>query len=90
MECTLSSFAGDTKLSGAIVILDVREPIQRDLGRLEKWAHVNLIRFNKAKCKSLACGRGPEYIEYIECIECIEWGKTSLKAVLWKRMWGSW
>ncbi|KAK4831063.1 hypothetical protein QYF61_015120 [Mycteria americana] len=55
IECTLSKLACDTKL---------RDAIQKDLDRLEAWAHVNLMKFNKATYKVLHLGRGNPQYEY--------------------------
>jgi len=52
-EGTLSKFSSDTKLCGVVDALEGRDAIQRDLDRLGRWACVNHMKLNKAKCKVL-------------------------------------
>ena len=65
IECTLSKFADDIKLYGVVSIPKRWDAMQRDSDRLKQRAQVNLMRFNKSKCKFLQLGRGNPHSQYI-------------------------
>ena len=60
-----------------------KDTTQRDLHRLERWAHANLMKFSKATCQVL---------QLKWAIPSINTGsvENGLRAVLRRRIWGCW
>ncbi|KAJ7425835.1 rna-directed dna polymerase from mobile element jockey-like [Willisornis vidua] len=83
IDCTLSKFADDTKLSGEAETPEGLDAMERDLDKLEKWVYGNLLRFNKDKCKTLHLSFGSSPYQYRLR------GVKGLRAAQWRRNWHS-
>ena len=64
IKCALSKFADDTKLWSVVNTPEGLYAIQRDLDRLKQCVQVNLMRYNKSKCKVLHLGHGNSHCKY--------------------------
>ncbi|GAB0177261.1 mitochondrial enolase superfamily member 1 [Grus japonensis] len=97
VERTISKFADDTKRGGAVGSLEGHEVLQRDLDRLEHWAMINGMKFNKSKCQILHQGRsnarhkckvGEEWLESRPAERhlgvLVSSGSTGVSAVAWQ------
>ncbi|KAK4822655.1 hypothetical protein QYF61_018607 [Mycteria americana] len=82
VECTISKVADDTRLGGTVDSLEGQEALQRDLDKLEHWAIINGMKFNKSKCQTLHLGWSNTGHKYRLGDEWLQNG------ILQNRIWG--
>jgi len=82
-ECTINQFADDTKLGGAVDSLEGQEVLQRDLDRLEHWARINEMKFNKSKRRILRLGQS-------NVSTSLNWERSGWRPALQKGIWDCW
>ena len=70
-------------MGGSVDLPEGREALQRDLDKLDCWAEVNGMRFNKAKCGSCSLGK-------ITPCSTIGLGVSGWMTVKRKGTWGCW
>ncbi|GAB0176301.1 mitochondrial enolase superfamily member 1 [Grus japonensis] len=81
-ECTLSTFADDTKVGGVADTPEGCATIQRDLNRLEKEANRNVLKFSKGKCEVLHMGRSIPTYQYMLGADQLESGLAAKDMVV--------
>lgn len=80
LKCILNMLADIIKSGVAIESHGGTEPLLRAIDKLEGWAIINHMKFNKSKYQILHLGWGnPRYM--------YRWGKRSLRTVKWKGIW---
>lgn len=82
-KCTLCKFADDTKLWGSVRTPEGQDATQRVLDRLEQWANMNLMKFNKSKFKILHLGRGNPHYHYKLEDKRIKWSSAEKHLRYW-------
>lgn len=57
IQGSLIKFVDDTKLGGIANTTEDRRSLQEDLDKMEYWAEINRMTFNREKCKVLHVGK---------------------------------
>ncbi|KAJ7417668.1 hypothetical protein WISP_63365 [Willisornis vidua] len=79
---TLCKLTDDTKMCGVVKGLEGRDAIQRNLDRFERWECVNVMKFNKPKCRVFYLGQDNPKHKYRG------WIKPILGISLWRKDFG--
>ncbi|KAK4823526.1 hypothetical protein QYF61_003035 [Mycteria americana] len=77
IECTLSRFADNTRLHGAVDTLEGRDATQRDLDKLGRWTRANLMKVNEGHALQRDLDRLDGWAE----VNCMRFNKAKCKVL---------